>query len=227
MRGFVGAAVVGVGVFFAASAGAQQQQQQQGTPYATQPVYTQPPPPNGQGQGQGQGEYVAPVQGQPQQQTVYVQQQPAMMGPREITSWEEGDPIPPGYHPDTRARKGLIIGGAVTFGVFYLISALVGAVALDCQSTFSNSSCGGLGVLLIPAAGPFIAIGTAKADGGGAAILVIDGLAQAGGLAMLILGIALPKTVLVRNDIGSNRKEVVGTIEPLIGGMQNGLKITF
>ena len=230
MRGFVGAAVIGVGLCLVTSAGAQQQQQQQGqgTPYATQPVYTAPPPPNGQ---QG-GEYVAPIQGQgqgqvqQQPQPIYVQQQPVMAGPREITTWEEGDPIPPGYHPDTRVRKGLIIGGAVTFGVFYLISALVGAVALDCNSVTSSNACGGLGVLLIPAAGPFIALGTAKPDGGGAAILVIDGVAQAGGLAMLILGIAIPRTVLVRNDLATGKKQTVATFEPVIGP-QSGLKITF
>lgn len=231
MRGFVGAAVVGVGLCVATSAGAQQQQQQQqqGTPYATQPVYTAPPPPNGQG-----GEYVAPIQGQgqvqQQPQPIYVQQQPVMAGPREITTWEDGDPIPPGYHPDTRSRKGLIIGGAVTFGVFYLISALVGAGSLaECSAhnIISTSPCNDLGPLLIPAAGPFISLGTSHADGGGAALLILDGVVQAGGIAMLVLGIAIPRTVLVRNDLGLNRKETVATIEPMIGGFQNGLKITF
>jgi len=222
MRGtFVGAALL----LLASTASAQQQQQQQGntTPYATQPVYTAPPPANG---GQpNSGEYVAPAQGQPQQQVIYVQGNPGMTGPKELP-YDDGDPVPPGYHPDTRMRKGLIIGGAVTFGVFYLISALVGAATIDCNSLTSGSACGGGGVLLIPAAGPFIAIGTMKADGGGAALLVLDGVAQAGGLAMLILGIAVPKSVLVRNDIATGKKITVGSIEPVLGP-QSGLKITF
>jgi hypothetical protein len=226
MRGFVGLAVIGGALFVAQSAGAQQQQQQgQGTPYATQPVYTAPPPPNGQPTG---GEYVQPgPQPQPQPQTIYVQGNVGLAGPREITTWEDGDPVPPGYHPDTRVRKGLVIGGAVTFGVFYLISALIGAVALDCNSVTSSNACGGLGVLLIPVAGPFIALGTAKPDAGGTVALLIDGLAEAGGAAMLILGIAIPRTVLVRNDLALGKKETVATITPVIGGMQNGLKITF
>jgi hypothetical protein len=106
-----------------------------------------------------------------------------------------------------------------------LISALVGAVALDCNSLLSGCS-NSLGVLLIPGAGPFVALATAKPDGGGAFLLVVDGVAQAGGLAMLVLGIAVPRSVLVRNDLATGKKITVGSIEPILGP-QSGLKITF
>jgi hypothetical protein len=53
----------------------------------------------------------------------------------------------------------------------------------------------------VPVVGPFIAIGTLGATSGGGVVLAIDGLAQSGGLAMIIVG-AIGKTVLVRNDIG-------------------------
>lgn len=225
MRAFVRLAVISGGLLLAGTAGAQQQQPST-TPYATQPVYTAPPPPASA--QAGNGEYVAPMQQQTQQ--IYVPQSVAMSGPREIGSYEEGDPIPPGYHPDTRVRRGLVIGGAVTFGVMYLLSALTAAVSMSACSakTFATSStCTDLGFLLVPVAGPFIEIAHSKADAGGAVILVIDGIAQAGGVAMLILGIALPKTVLVRNDLALGRKETVATFEPVLGGTQNGFKITF
>jgi hypothetical protein len=219
MRGYLRLAVVGAGLLLASTANAQQPQGN--TPYATQPVYTAPPP------SSGGGEYVPPVQqqqAQQQPQMVYVQQQPGLTGPKELP-YDEGDPVPPGYHPDTRMRRGLIIGGAVTFGVFYLISALVGAIALDCNSLITSCS-NSLGVLLIPGAGPFVALGTAKPDGVGAFALVVDGVAQAGGLLMLVLGIAVPRSVLVRNDIATGKKITVGSIEPILGP-QSGLKITF
>src|SRR5690349_4987127 len=83
---------------------------------------SQPPPASARAPN---GEYVAPLQQGTQQ--VYVPQSVALSGPREISEYEEGDPIPPGYHAESKVRKGLVIGGAVTFGVMYILSVLVGA----------------------------------------------------------------------------------------------------
>jgi hypothetical protein len=47
--------------------------------------------------------------------------------PRVIRDWQEGEPIPAGYHPAQRMRTGAIVAGAVTFGVLYIISALIAA----------------------------------------------------------------------------------------------------
>lgn len=173
--------------------------------------------------------YTQPQQAQPQyvQQPIYVQptyvqpvyaQPPAM--PKVIRNYEEGDRIPPGYHPDTRPRLGLAIGGGCMFGVFYVFTAIGGAAALDLNKSQAGTSDA---VLLIPVVGPFIR--TVNNDALASVLLVIDGLAQAGGLAMLIGGIAAPKTVLVRNDIG-----VRVTPEPLLfagGGGGVGLRGTF
>ena len=52
------------------------------------------------------GEYVAPLQ--QQTQPMYVPQSVAISGPRQITTWQEGEPIPPGYHPVQRIRRGLV-----------------------------------------------------------------------------------------------------------------------
>ena len=96
-------------------------------------------------------------------------------------------------------RTGLIVGGAVTFGVLYLISLLTAAIGSDVAKAEHTGN--PVGALYIPCFGPFIQMtstGSATAN----VFLAIDGIAQTGGAAMLIGGIVAPKTVLVRNDLG-------------------------
>ena len=162
---------------------------------------SQPPPASAQAPN---GEYVAPLQQQTQQ--VYMPQSVALSGPRIIKDYEEGEPIPPGYHAETRVRSGLVVGGAVTFGVMYLLSVLVGAAISDVnRSSYSGSSNREGGEFLyVPVAGPFLQM-TRTESSSGNATLAIDGIAQAAGATMLIVGITSPKTVLVRNDLGEVR----------------------
>lgn len=124
---------------------------------------------------------------------------PAPTGPR-VMPYEDGYPVPDGYHPTTRVRTGLVIGGAITFGLPYLITATTGGS-------------GGEGVLVVPLAGPFIEIGRLHAGGGSGdksleaivtGILVVDGLMQVGGAAMLIAGLVNKKKVLVRDDVAKS-----------------------
>ena len=149
---------------------------------------SQPPPASAAAPN---GEYVAPMAQQTQQ--VYVPQSVAMSGPRVINDYQDGDPVPPGYHADTRVRKGLVIGGAVTFGSMYLLSVLVASTANDIQKDSAT-------LLYVPVLGPFLQMGKTDSSSG-KTILAIDGLAQAAGVAMLIGGLVSPKTVLVRNDL--------------------------
>lgn len=102
--------------------------------------------------------------------------------------WDDGDRVPSGYHVGTQARKGLVIGGAVAFGSLYMLS-------------IAAAASGGARSLLIPVAGPFAALGGIHSSGADVAMLIIDGVLQAGGIAMFVAGVAAPKTVLVRNDI--------------------------
>jgi hypothetical protein len=118
------------------------------------------------------------------------------VGPKKM-GYEEGQPIPPGYHLETRARRGLIIAGAVTFGVTYLLSAFTASIAVDAGGDEE------FGPLFIPVAGPFVTIGTAEAEGTGTFALVLDGVAQAGGVAMFIAGLATEEQYLLRNDVAS------------------------
>jgi hypothetical protein len=143
-----------------------------------------------------------PQYGPPPGQTYYVQappQGPAVpTGPRVLRNWDDSQPIPPGYHAEEHARKGLVIGGAVLFGSMYLLSALVAAVDSDAYQGQSNPAA----ALWVPAVGPFIQMGnTGSATAG--VFLAIDGLAQIGGIAMFTIGLADPKTEMVRNDLGS------------------------
>ena len=182
-----------------------------------QPVYVQqapPPPPNAVA---GDGQYVAPMQQQTQQ--TYVPQSVAMSGPAIIKNYQDGDPIPPGYHPVARARVGLIAGGATMFGVPYLISVLVAAGGADSQCCTA---------MYVPVVGPFIEMGNlhsgdASADAVGGVFLAIDGVLQAVGVAMFIYGIAVPKTVLYRNDLGA-LKHIMPT--PLVGKNFTGMGVS-
>lgn len=156
---------------------------------------SQPPPASAHAPN---GEYIAPLQQQTQQ--VYMPQSVALSGPRVIKDYEEGEPIPPGYHAESRVRTGLVVGGAVTFGVLYLISALTGAAINDVnKATSSNNDSGDF--LFVPVAGPFLQM-TKTESSTGNVFLAIDGIAQAAGATMLIVGLTSPKTVLVRNDLG-------------------------
>jgi hypothetical protein len=147
-------------------------------------------------------------QAQPAPQGYYVPPSVAASGPRKITDWEEGEPIPPGYHPVSRIRKGLVIGGAVLFGSMYLISVMTAAIAQDtCKATSACSN--PLTPLFIPVAGPFVQLGNTGGSATAAVFLVLDGLAQAGGVAMFIAGLAAPKTVLVRNDLAKTKVHVM------------------
>jgi hypothetical protein len=166
-----------------------------------------PPPPPVSAQAPN-GEYVAPLQQQTQQ--VYVPQSVALNGPRMITDWNENDPIPPGYHASTRAQKGLIVGGSVMFGVFYLLSVVVAAGVSD--TNHSTGQTWNDDPLYIPAVGPFIQMANTSTALGNVT-LAIDGAVQTAGLAMLIYGLTSPKPVLVRNDLGR---------EPLVLPMRMG-----
>lgn len=171
------------------------------------PGYGQPPPGYGQPPPPPQGGYYGAPSGYGA----------PMMGPR-VLDWEEGDPMRPGYHPETRIRKGMVVGGAVTFGVTYLFTALGGAIASDVLRTTSGGSSSVL-PLFIPAVGPFVAIGTMGANVTGGFFLALDGLAQSAGIALFIYGLAAPKTVLVRNDVA---KPFIRPAPMMVGGTSPG-----
>jgi hypothetical protein len=154
------------------------------------PNYPQVPP------GPPQAPPGAPYQQVPGPPPAYAPQVP-IAWPRYIKDWEEGQPVPYGYHPEARAKKGLVITGAVLFGVLYLLSTLVAAANDDSYNENRYSA------LWIPVVGPFIQLGSSTNASGDDQIFVLDGLAQTAGVTMLVLGLAFPRHILVRNDLAT------------------------
>jgi hypothetical protein len=109
--------------------------------------------------------------------------------------WRDGDPIPEGAHVESQRRLGLIIGGAVTFGVLWVFdwSFTIAACAL-CNSAQIPLS-------FIPVFGPFLQVATLHYQNGAeiaaAPFLVIDGLLQATGVGLLLGGVLTTRKVLV------------------------------
>jgi len=154
---------------------------------------------------------VVPQSGAPTTQQAADQQAPAS-GTAQM-DWD-GDGTPPnGYHLETRVRKGLVIAGAVTFGTMYLTTVIGAAFANALGSSRAS-------VAFVPIAGPFIALRDVS-DERGVALLVIDGVVQAAGATMLIVGLAAQKTVAVRND--SAKVEIM----PVVGPGSVGIVGTF
>ena len=100
-----------------------------------------------------------------------------------------GQPAPAGVSPAPRSRRiGLIVGGLVTFAVPYTL----GVLAAFASTGSTNEMCPcpkrnpWAGDLLIPVAGPWMAIGASPRD---AALFSFLGIAQAAGVALTLGGI--------------------------------------
>jgi hypothetical protein len=131
-------------------------------------------------------------------------------GPRR-TYWEPGDPVPRGYRAVPRIRTGLVVAGAVTFGVTYLTTALIGAAVSDVRTatgSFDRSS----KLLMIPLFGPFTLLGSTVSATGQLG-LVLDGLVQAAGIGMFVTGLVWPKLTLVPAGYGENKVDAPPKLE--------------
>jgi hypothetical protein len=114
-----------------------------------------------------------------------------------IHDWDESQPIPAGYHVEQHIRRDLAIAGASLFGSMYLVSVLVAAGSADANQGQRNPAV----AMWVPGVGPFIQITQTSSELAGVA-LAVDGLIQLGGLTMFTIGLASPKTDLVRDNFG-------------------------
>ena len=216
----VGLALVGLGVSLGRPAEAQQAGGMYQPP-VIEPAQPQAPPPAQPYQLQpGQPYQLQPGQPYPQQ---FDPAQPAQPYPGQPYPQQPAQPPP--YYPaqpesgtqprytqftrtplryESRPRRNLIIGGGLTLGLAYTVTAVLAASYADSLYSYdeythrnSISSTGGsfgltsnLWPLYIPVLGPWIEMAYLYGNGSGlgSTLLAIDGLVQAGGLAILIIG---------------------------------------
>ncbi|HJL03612.1 MAG TPA: hypothetical protein RMH85_29950 [Polyangiaceae bacterium LLY-WYZ-15_(1-7)] len=112
---------------------------------------------------------------------------PAPQTPRRVrthvTPYEEGQPIPEDAELHESRRLGMLIPGAVMFGVSYISLVAGWSDSIDAPA-----------VLLVPLAGPFLGLRDFD-DSITRAALVVDGLLQVAGLTLFALGLRKRKTL--------------------------------
>lgn len=133
----------------------------------------------------------------------YLLEPPMPYGPRYIKNWNEGQPIPAGYHEETRVRKGPVIAGAVLLGVTYIYTAFFASLTADFeneQNGTGTSHSNPASELYIPVLGPFMEVSHTNLETL-KYLLILDGVAQASGATMFLYGIVAQRAILVRNDV--------------------------
>lgn len=240
--------LVGLGVSLGSPAEAQQALGTYQPPQVIESAQPQPPP-------LAQPDQLQPAAGQPYPGQWYPQQPdpnqpypsqgypqpPAQLQPSYSAPPAPGQPTyvqltrtPLRY--ERRPRRNLIIGGGLTLGLSYTITAVLASSYTDSlyaydESTRRNSitSTGGsfgatstLWPLYIPVIGPWIQMAYLYGNGSqlGSTLLAIDGLVQAGGLAVLIVG-AVARTrvaVYAKNSLTVSPLALTGGSGVLVGG---------
>ncbi len=199
-------------------------QQQQGYPQQQQgyPQQQQGYPQQQQGYPQQQQGYPQQQQGYPQQQQGYPQQQQGYPQQQQGYPQQYGQPPPAGQpHTVSRPNLGLIISGAVLLGAGWIGNIIPGLFAgIGSSSSDWNAF---RGTSVIPVLGPWIQLAVKPTsfrndDWGG--WLIVDGALQAAGLALLIIGLATPRTETVYADRESGFELAV---VPTVGSSQWGL----
>ena len=119
-----------------------------------------------------------------------------------VLRYEPGGAPPPGYHLEESPRKALIVSGALTFGIPYLISLTIGGASRNEADRW----------LMLPVVGPVgtLTYGTRGCDRDSGAdcaaeILIVTGLAfdlaaQTAGAILITMGYVFPKKQWV-NDV--------------------------
>jgi len=135
---------------------------------------------------------------------------------------EPAGPVPPGYHRVTRPRHPLVWGGASVLALSYLVSSYVATTSYPDDDGKERSS---RHPLWVPLAGPFLTLDAGRSTGENTA-LVLDGLVQCGGLALMIYGLVVGDPVLLPD--APDRPARV-SIQPLLGrgGTGASLVVTF
>lgn len=128
--------------------------------------------------------------------------------------------VPPGYVLRERVDPGWVTAGALTFGTLWVLSGIVASVQLATSSRSQDSD----PVLFIPVAGPFVQM----AQRGWSSYVLLDGLAQTAGVAMIVRGIVWPQKLVRYQPRGPARTlDIQPIAAPMAGGGFVGLSGTF
>lgn len=116
-----------------------------------------------------------------------------------VIPWDGHGPVPPGYEATSRGNRLMIwVGfGTTVLGWLPLASYALGHSA-SC-ATFGARDCDDdMGLLAVPLAGPWLALGTDQLGGLSPAMAIAMGTAQVAGVALAILGVTQRQPLLRR-----------------------------
>lgn len=129
---------------------------------------------------------------------------PPLLGwyaPRKLP-YVEGMPIPMGYHVGEQRRHTLVAVGASLFAASYLASVLTATTVMLGGDRHRSE----VGPLYVPFAGPFVTLATSRSvdindkhERTNGILLIADGVTQAAGALIFIIGMATHEQVLLRN----------------------------
>ncbi len=175
---------------------------------------------------------LAPNVSRAQQGTVVVQPAPPQYG--QPGQAQPAQPVQPQYaqpqyapqpepRTEERPRLGLIIGGSVTLGVSWLIhGGLISPFAGWSFDRGYQSDWEPIRYLgLVPVLGPWLQLGlkpTGFSNDGWGPYLIANGILQAGGLTLIILGATVQETVTLYGD--SQGSGSFMAVAPSAGGLQ-------
>jgi hypothetical protein len=110
----------------------------------------------------------------------------------------------PGHHLETRRSTGL--AGAITFGVSYGLAAASAAGLMFFSDLLPPAGhgvpFGDVARLFVPVAGPFLQMPKAEGNATANVLLAVDGLGQLAGATLIVVDLAFPRTIPVRDDMG-------------------------
>jgi len=123
----------------------------------------------------------------------------------------EGGDIPSYAHIETRPNIAFVASGVSIFGSAYVTSLIYGLATCGAQTSCRAGS----GWLYLPIAGPFVTSAQAPTTGG-QALAAFDGGVQVLGVALTIVGFALP-----RKYVSWQTKTATLTLSPTVGGLSD------
>ena len=124
----------------------------------------------------------------------------------------------PSLPPPPRPRTPLVWGGASLFALSYVASSYSATTGYEADDGTTSSRT----VMWVPLVGPFVMLGSIHAAGDDA-LLVLDGLAQIGGLTLFVYGLTSPASVAAPREAS---RPATLSFAPLVDRRMGGASVT-